>query len=442
MPKLHCFRFILYFVFTLNLLLSLLFSTSTAASTNASEPTTASTEGVFSQYKDRLAQIRIIDNTTNSKTTIGSGFFVNSKGLIATNYHVISKHVFHPKQYRIEFVLYDHNKTKKTLPAKLINFDVAHDLALLETGLSNTPFLKLNTKKLTKGEKTFSIGNPHDLGMAIIIGTYNGITNDSMNERIHLSGAINSGMSGGPSITAKGKIIGVNVASAGNQIGFLVPVNYLKNLLKNHAASNTHMESNKFIPHISTQILKNQDEYISKILRTPFKTKKLGKYHVPDKLADYLTCWGDSETKDLPYKTSQNSCATKNDIYLAQSFTTGDIHYSHTHVSADKMNSFRFSHVLQGYFKRPDVLLTGKKKYFTNYECKTNFVESNNITFKVSFCLRGYKHLNNVYDMILSAASQGTNNTGIQTNLILAGISYNNAVLFSKKYLEAFSWTP
>lgn len=405
-------------------------------------PALSSTKGVFTQYKNRLAQIRIVDKTTNSKTTIGSGFFVNNKGLIATNYHVISKHVFEPTQYRIEFVLHDRKKTKKIYPAKLINFDVIHDLALLETNLTNTPFLELNKKSLTKGEKIFSIGNPHDLGMAIINGTYNGITNDSMNERIHLSGAINSGMSGGPSITAKGKIIGVNVASAGNQIGFLVPVNYLNALLKKHARPKSKMTEKQFIPQISQQLLANQIDYISKILNAPFKTKKLGKYQVPDKLAEYLTCWGDSETKDLPYKASQNSCATKNDIYLAHGFTTGDIHYSHTHISADNMNPFRFSHILQKFFKRPDVLLTGKKKYFTNYECKTDFVTNDSMTFKLSFCLRGYKHLKNVYDMILTAASLNENNAGIQTNLILAGISYENANLFSKKYLEAFSWTP
>ena len=405
-------------------------------------PAFASTKGVFTQYKDRLAQIRIVDKTTNSKTTIGSGFFVNDKGLIATNYHVISKHVFEPNQYRIEFVLHDRKKTKKVYPAKLINFDVIHDLALLETNLKNTPFLELNKKSLKKGEKIFSIGNPHDLGMAIITGTYNGLTNDSMNERIHLSSAINSGMSGGPSITAKGKIIGVNVASAGNQIGFLVPVNYLLNLLEKHALPKSKITSKQFIPDISRQLLANQKLYISKILSSPFKTKKLGKYQVPDKLADYLTCWGDSETKELPYKASQNSCATKNDIYLAQGFTTGDIHYSHTHISSKDMNMFRFSHVLQNYFKRPDVLLTGKKKYFTNYECKTDFIANDSMKFKLSFCLRGYKHLKNVYDMILTAASLNENYTGIQTNLILAGISYENANLFSKKYLEAFSWKP
>jgi len=400
----------------------------------------ANTKDIFSQYKNSLLQIRIVDVATDSKTIIGSGFFVNSSGLIATNYHVISKHVFEPKQYRIEYVLPGNTKTKKIYQARLVNFDVIHDLALLTPikVLANkkTPYLRLQDTPLKKGEKIFSIGNPHDLGMAIITGTYNGFTDDSMNKRILLSSAINPGMSGGPSITAKGKVIGINVATAGNQIGFLVPVKYLKLLINNKN------KSHDFIAYIGKQILANQNIYISSILNKPFKIKKLGEYQVPDKLANYLTCWGDSESKDLPYKISENSCATKNDIFIADNFTTGDIHYSRYYISAKKMNIYRFAYIQENLYKAPDVYLTGRKKDFTNYKCKTDFVKNNNITFKVSFCLRGYKHFKGLYDMTLSAASLSEKTTAIQTNLILAGVSYKNAILFSKKYLRAFSWAP
>lgn len=396
----------------------------------------ASTKDVFSHYKNRLVQIRIVDKATDSKTTIGSGFFVNNKGLIATNYHVISLHVFEPEQYRIEYVLHDNKKTEKIYQAKLVNFDVIHDLAILESEQKTTPALKLDTKKLKKGEKIFSIGNPHDLGMAIVVGTYNGETDDGTTKRIHLSSAINPGMSGGPSITEKGKVIGINVATAGNQIGFLVPVKYLTALVK------SKHKPKDFLKYIEQQLLSNQDRYISKILNKKFKTKKIGNYQVPDKLADYLTCWGDSESKDLPYKASENSCATKNDIFLSAGFTTGDIHYSHYLISAEDINAFRFAYIQQEYFQSPAVHLTGSKKYFTNYKCKTEFVKNQTLSFKLSFCIRAYKHFENIYDMMVSAASLNNNSTSIQTNLILAGVSYKNAVKFSKQYLEAFSWTP
>ena len=61
----------------------------------------------------------------------------------------------------------------------------------------------------------------------MIPGTYNGITAHSVYERIHFSGSVNPGMSGGPVLNQSGQVIGVNVATAGNQLGFLVPLNRL-----------------------------------------------------------------------------------------------------------------------------------------------------------------------------------------------------------------------
>jgi serine protease Do len=192
-----------------------------------SKANAAATEQVFKSYKDRLLQIRIIDSLTKSKATIGSGFFIDGQGTIVTNYHVISKHVFKPDQYYIEYVTFD-NKVHK---ASLVNIDVIHDLAILDGNAADTPALKLNTRPLEKGVRIYTLGNPLDLGMTIVEGTYTGITDDTMHERILLSGALNPGMSGGPSIIDDGRVIGVNVATAGNSIGFLVPEKFLNDLL-------------------------------------------------------------------------------------------------------------------------------------------------------------------------------------------------------------------
>ncbi|MGD9386241.1 MAG: serine protease, partial [Thioalkalispiraceae bacterium] len=115
----------------------------------------AATEDVFKQYQNRLLQIRIVDKGTSSKSTIGSGFFIDNNGTIATNYHVISKHVFEPKQYRIEYVTQDgtiHN-------AELLHIDVIHDLALLEGDATDTPYLKIDDQLLSKGVRIYTLGN-------------------------------------------------------------------------------------------------------------------------------------------------------------------------------------------------------------------------------------------------------------------------------------------
>ena len=58
------------------------------------------------------------------------------------------------------------------------------------------------------GARLYSIGNPHDLGISIVEGTHNGLLRHTLYPRIHFTGPINPGMSGGPTITPEGAVVG------------------------------------------------------------------------------------------------------------------------------------------------------------------------------------------------------------------------------------------
>lgn len=390
------------------------------------------TKTVFSQYQDRLLQIRIIDTDTNSQSTIGSGFFVDKVGTIVTNYHVVSKHIFKPSQYRIEYVLHDGSAHQ----AKLINIDVIHDLAVLDSERLPTPFLTLASDDISKGERIYTLGNPLDLGMTIVESTYNGLTDDTMHERILLSGALNPGMSGGASLTHDGHVVGVNVAATGNNIGFLVPVKFLKKLL----AIPAQPDKTDFIAIARTQLLANQDDYIRGLLGKPLPTKKLGDYSVPDKIAPYLNCWGDTDEEKKPYRGSTSLCSVKNDIFLNQRHSSGEIRYSHHYFGGEQMNTFRFYATMQQFFSNPGITLSGGKHDVTEFNCQSDFVATGELRFKTALCLREYKKFRGVYDMVLTAATLTEDKQGLVTTLVLGGISYENAIAFGKAYLGAFTW--
>lgn len=390
------------------------------------------TQAVFSQYKTRLLQIRVVDASTSAQSTLGSGFFVNKLGTIITNYHVISKHIFNPKQYRIEYVMHD----GQVHPAKLINIDVIHDLAVLDGEQTSTPYLELAGNDINKGERIYTLGNPLDLGMTIVESTYNGLTDDTMHERILLSGALNPGMSGGPSLTQTGVVVGVNVAATGNNIGFLVPVKFLTKLL------DVHIKPGKqdLLAEVRGQLMANQDEYMHALLAKPFAGKQLGDYTVPDKLASYLNCWGDTDQENKPYRGSSTFCSIKNDIFLSHRFSTGEIRYSHHYFNGEHMNTFRFYQVLQQYFSNPGVVLSGSKEDVTEYNCHGDFVKHAALQLKVEFCVREYKQLRGIYDAVLTAATVNEAHQGLVTTLVLGGVSYDNAVAFGKAYLGTFAW--
>ena len=110
-----------------------------------------------------------------------------------------------------------------THSATVLAIDVVHDLAVLDAGLRGRPSFVLGPVAVAQGNRLFSLGHPRDLGLSIVEGTHNGLLTHTLYPRIHLTGSLNPGMSGGPTIDEQGRVVGVNVSTAGNQVSFLVP---------------------------------------------------------------------------------------------------------------------------------------------------------------------------------------------------------------------------
>jgi serine protease Do len=173
------------------------------------------TQKVFGKYSDRVLKIQVVEKSSGAKAVIGSGFFVNPDGRIITNYHVISKLVLHSERYRAELVEAD----GATRLLSLLAIDVINDLALVSADVKNVPFFSITAQPLQQGTRIYSMGFPHDIGISIVEGTYNGLMEHTLYEKIHFTAPLNPGMSGGPAINAPGEVVGVNVSSMIEPIG-------------------------------------------------------------------------------------------------------------------------------------------------------------------------------------------------------------------------------
>jgi len=56
------------------------------------------------------------------------------------------------------------------------------------------------------------------------------------------------------------------------------------------------------------------------------------------------------------------------------------------------------------------------------------------------YCARGYKKFFGLYDVVLKAATVDQKKMGLQTALLLTGVSFQNAQQFAKKYLDSITW--
>src|SRR6202790_5172721 len=165
----------------------------------------------------------------------GSGFVIDDKGYILTNFHVVQE------AQSIEVVLGDQSR----YPAKFIGADQRNDVALVKIAPKGKRLTALSlgdSAALQVGQKVLAIGNPFGFQSTLTTGVVSAIgrtvqTSQTtfIDEAIQTDAAINRGNSGGPLLNSHGEVIGINSAiytpsgtTAG--IGFAIPINTAKNI--------------------------------------------------------------------------------------------------------------------------------------------------------------------------------------------------------------------
>lgn len=393
-------------------------------------------QNLFEQHSPSIFQILVIDKASQRKSAIGSGFLISSEGLIATNYHVISELIHRPQNYTLQYLSHDGT----TGDLSILNIDVVHDLAIVKMASPIGRPLVFDQEKNLKGARIYSLGNPRDLGMTIIEGTYNGLLEQSLYEKILFSGSLNPGMSGGPAINREGKVIGVNVSTAGNQLSFLVPVKYLSSLVKLSRAGTTNEETD-FHALIEQQLYDNQNRFMTRVIDSKWEILKLGNATVPGEISTFLKCWGNSNSeKDSLYRLTSSGCSIKDDIFITPQFTTGIISYDYEWFKATDMNTFRLYNLAEGHFGWNNVNNRANKEQLTNFQCHTRFVDQSQATWKVAFCARQYIKYPTIYDIYLSAASVSEYDRSLIAHISLSGVSQSNSLRFMRRFLESLQW--
>jgi serine protease Do len=393
------------------------------------------TQKVFGKYSDRVLKIQVVEKNSGAKAVIGSGFFVNQGGHIITNYHVISKLVLHSERYRAELVETD----GATKLLSLLAIDVINDLALVSADVKNMPFFTIATQPLQQGTRIYSMGFPHDIGISIVEGTYNGLMEHTLYEKIHFTAPINPGMSGGPAINASGEVVGVNVSSMGEEVSFLVPAGAVVKLMK--SADTAKKSPNDFLEDIRRQIVAHQYLFYTANFMRSGKSVQIGEYSLPSQISPLFKCWGDSERQEnLPYHVVEHSCSTDDAIYISHDQSSGSIHFSHRYITNGGMNRFRFSNLYSDFFSGLKNGMGGNEEEVTKYVCKSGTVKQGTMSLKTAFCVRGYRKLKGLYDVAFRAAVIGSTSQGLQTELEISGVSFEKAVDLTKGYLERIKW--
>jgi len=400
------------------------------------QPATDEAERLYKAYGDAVYQVQVIDLASDKKTSIGSGFQISKDGLIATNYHVVAEALQRSAGNRMEFL---HDKGERgTL--KILIADVVHDLAIVKMDKPGKTWLSLGTSKLPKGTKLFSLGNPHDIGFTIIEGTFNGLSKESFIDQIHFSGSLNPGMSGGPAIGHNGAVAGINVATSGNQISFLIPVEPLHRLVKEYSAQPADDFFSHLDAHIQQQLLASQDRNIGAMLKNKWDSVPFGPLMVPGRIHNVLKCWGGISHKEKdPFKSYFSMCSSQDRMFLDEGFDTSLISYRFNYITGkDTFNLQRFYNFYQGQFAAfpGEEFGNAREDNVTNFDCNSRFVDIAGHRWKSSFCARQYKKYPKIFDMHFTMAMVGAGKTGFIATMTVQGVSKDNALALAQKFMS------
>ena len=159
---------------------------------------------------------------------LGSGFIIDSSGIIVTNNHVIND----AEDILVRF------EDGQEYEAKVIGADPLSDLAILKIK-SNEKFKPVkfgDSDKARIGDWVIAIGNPLGLSGTVTAGIISArnrnIGMSRYEDFIQTDASINQGNSGGPLFNMDGEVIGINTAILGREgnigIGFSIPSNNAK----------------------------------------------------------------------------------------------------------------------------------------------------------------------------------------------------------------------
>lgn len=161
----------------------------------------------------------------------GSGFIVDSSGIILTNSHVVKG------ADKVTVTLRD----GRQFQGEVRGSDDPSDLAVVKINGNNLPVAPLgNSSEVQVGDWAIALGNPLGLDNTVTLGIVSTLNRPSSQvgipdkrlDFIQTDAAINPGNSGGPLLNDRGEVIGINTAirADGQGIGFAIPIDAAKRI--------------------------------------------------------------------------------------------------------------------------------------------------------------------------------------------------------------------
>lgn len=239
------------------------------------------TQSVVGISKLKNTGTSIFTKKNETELGLGTGVIVTENGYILSNEHVTGS------KFSTCYITLENGKNYE---GKVVWSDTNLDLSLTKINAKNLKYITLaDSDNIRVGETVYAIGNPIGFefrrtvtsgiisakNRSIKIEEQNSIS--YMSDLIQTDATINPGNSGGPLIYPNGEMIGINTVkiSTAEGIGFAVPINVVKSVIKSFETTDNFEEATigiyaydkNVIPYLDSNINFEQGIYVAQITK-------------------------------------------------------------------------------------------------------------------------------------------------------------------------------
>lgn len=212
------------------------------------------------------AVVYITTRTMTGEDYLGSGFIVDSEGIVVTNYHVVQS----AEEVNVKL------KDGTIYPATaVIHYDASQDICILKINAENLPAIPLgDSSSIAIGETIYCIGNPLGLEYSFSDGMLSGMRDFQRLKWLQFTAPISPGNSGGPLINSQGEVIGVVTfqAATGQNLNFALAIDEIK-------------------PFISQQPKMIFQEFVEKISQADYYFMEGSRYTLQNDYNQAISCY-------------------------------------------------------------------------------------------------------------------------------------------------------
>jgi serine protease Do len=167
---------------------------------------------------------------------IGSGFFIDERGYLLTNYHVVASEVDPEYEGYSRLYIRLSERVEDRIPAKVVGYDRIFDLALVKADVDpRFIFSYGGSADLKVGGRIIAIGSPAGLENTVTSGIVSATGRRflQMGDAIQVDVPINYGNSGGPLLDESGKLVGIVFAGIEQfeGVNFAIPFDWVEKML-------------------------------------------------------------------------------------------------------------------------------------------------------------------------------------------------------------------